>query len=155
MTQEMSDKLFFEGISSLGLKPAVLEAIVDIHKIVYSENSLNEGVGHAIGTLLKIGLLVSATGLALNGAANIHYDRAGGENSWSNAIGQNVGRITDMGSDAIKTVENWFGGASNSVEKMKNDAVKGYNKSNPGKTAQVKKTKVQKPQKPIQRTPGK
>lgn len=44
MTQELSDKLFFEGISSLGLKPAVLEAIVDIHKIVYSENSLNEGV---------------------------------------------------------------------------------------------------------------
>lgn len=44
MTQEMSDKLFFEGISSLGLKPAVIEAIVDIHKIVYKEKVLNEGV---------------------------------------------------------------------------------------------------------------
>ena len=160
MSQNMSDKLFLEGISSLGLKPAVLEAVLDIHNIVYGgqlspsymgesigEQALNEGV---LGTLAKLGLGIGAGVILMTGGQALERSNITHEpltKSLAHVVGADAGFVVNKANsvkDSVLGVGDAFVDIGKTVEK-------GYNKTNPSKPAQTKNA----PKKPIKRVAGK
>ena len=148
MSQNMSDKLFLEGISSLGLKPAVLEAVLDIHNIVYGgqlspsymgestgEQALNEGV---LGTLAKLGLGIGAGVILLTGGQALERSNITHKpftSSLAHVVGADAGSIVN----AAKSVKDSVLGVGDAVVDIGKNVEKGYNKTNPSKPAPVKK----------------